>query len=52
LKVLFYLTCSQTSIFQAGLANSGRRGPSQTGGGPARRRIRAAVTEGGDAPEG
>ncbi len=49
LKVLFYLTCSQTSVFQAGLADSGRReGPSANRGGPpARRRIRAAVAKGG-----
>ena len=34
LKVLFNLTCSQTSIFQAGLANSGRRGPPRAEGAP------------------
>jgi len=34
LKVLFDLNCSQTSIFQAGLATSGRRGRPQRGGTP------------------
>ena len=48
LKVLFNLTCSQTSIFRQGWLIPAGGAARERAVLPARRRIRAAVTEGGD----
>ena len=48
LKVLFNLTCSQTSIFRQGWLIPAGGAARERAVLPARRRILAAVTEGGD----